>query len=149
MTSQTVPILPGLIYCYRGPVDQETFKHLLRSRWKKVFSLDRTQLRILVDIVIPYWQNYLKAIVHPFDVAYIGSLQFGWVGDIHSKDARIARVARVIVESYTDLDLMPEKILFQIELCRHNVPHHCLIIHEGRGQFEIPFRDQECHGIVH
>ena len=145
----TVPILPGVQYCYRAPVNQEEFKHLLRLPRKKVFSLDRTQLRILTDIVFPYWQNYLKAIVHPFDVAYIGTLQFSWVNGVRSKDARATRTAQVVAESFTDLDMIPEKILFQVELCRHNTPHFCLIIHEGRGRYEIPLRNQECSGITH
>jgi hypothetical protein len=149
MTNPTVPILPNRIPWKQGPLIEEEFKRILKIRRKKVFSLDKTQLRILADVVFPYWQNYLKAIVHPFDLAYITSLQFGWADEVISRDPDVTRVAYVSARSYVSVNMLPENILFQIELCHQNVPHHCIILHEGRGGFDIPLRDELCDGIKH
>jgi hypothetical protein len=149
MRNQNVQLIPGCTPYREGPVDQKEFDHLLRLRRKRLFSLDRTQAGILALIVLPYWQNYLSAIAHPFDEAYIASLGSSWVDDAKPDDPKIVRVAHVIMDSYVSLDVFPEKILFQVELCNRNVPHRCLVIHEGRGRFEVSFRNQGCDGIPH
>lgn len=146
-----VPILPDRTPFWEGAVDEVELRRFLRGRTKKVFSLDQTQVRILTEIVFPYWQNYLKAIAHPFKVetAGIWNLRFAWA-DLALDDRNpTTRVAQVFMETYVSVNLCPEKILFRIQLCKHNVPRQCLIIHEGRGRFQISLRDQECDGVPH
>ena len=108
-----VPILPGQTPWREGAIDTKEFKHLLRIPAKKVFSLDRTHARILFQIVFPYWENYLKAIVHPITDAAILNLKFGWI-ELLPRCQPPARVAMVTMDSYTSLDLTSEKILFRI-----------------------------------
>lgn len=149
MSTFLAPIIAGHACPYRGPIDRKELRELLRYPKKKAFSLGRAQLRILSEVVFPYWENYLKSIVHPVDTAYIDSLNLAWVDGFPSKDPTITRVAHVSASVWTSIDLLPESVLFHVELCNRNAPHRCLIIHEGRGRFEISFRNQECDGMPH
>jgi len=149
MRNANVPILPGQTPYWEGSVDAKELKRLLKTPTKRAFSLGRTQVRLLFQIVFPYWENYLKAIAHPITDASILNLRFGWAAGPLPKCQSPTRTVQVVMDSHTSIDLTSEKILFQIVLCRHNVPRQCLIIHEGRGRFEIVIRDQECAGAPH
>jgi hypothetical protein len=144
-----VAIIPNRTMSSCGPVNQKEFATLKGMSRKKTLSLNRTQVRMLSDVVLPYWQNYLKSIAHPLDEAYIYSLDFFWLDGFHSRDPKITRTALVVTESYMSIDLLPETIFFRIELCNRNVPHSCLIVHDGRGRYEFELRYQECDGLPH
>jgi hypothetical protein len=152
MTNPIVPILPGRGVYRSDAVDQAELKRLFRIPKKRDLSLDRTQLRILVEIVLPYWQNYLKSIAHPIDTAGIFTFRFAWAKDVPEERRRIVGITRsavVAMEVWTSIDLFPERVVIKIDLCRRNVPHECLIVHDGRGRFEISLADPECDGTPH
>lgn len=152
ITNMNVPILPDRGVYRFGAVDQTELKRLFRIPKEKDLSLDRTQLRILGEIVLPYWHNYLRSIAHPIDAAGIFRLRFAWIKDVpkdRRRTASMSRIAIVAMEVWTSIDLVPERVVLQIDLCRHNIPHNCIIIHDGRGRFEIPFSDPECDGVPH
>ena len=148
-TNPLAAIIPNRTVFSCGPVDQKELALLKRMPRKKTLSLNRTQMRILSDVVLPYWQKYLESIAHPLDEAYIYSLDFFWLDGFHSRDLKITRTALIVTESYMSIDMLPETILFRIELCNRNVPHSCLIIHDGRGRYEFGLRYQECDGLPH
>lgn len=151
MRNIETPLFPeaGYDVAREGEVDPRELKQLWRAPVKEVFSLDRTQAMILRRIVFPYWEQYLKAIAHHnVTDAAILNLQFGWTQRLW-QPIRSIRIAQVTMESYTSIDLTSENILFRIKLCRHGNPQRCLIIHEGRGRFEVNLRNQECDGTPH
>jgi hypothetical protein len=140
MPNGKIPIIPNYTLFRIGPVDERELKTLRRLSKKKVFSLDKTQATILSTIVLPYWQNYLSSIVHSFDQAEIKSLNFAWINNNPSRDPKIVRVAQVVMETYVSINLLPEEIIFQVGLYDRNIARICVIIHEGRGKFELYFR---------
>jgi hypothetical protein len=142
------PILPEHGLLRQGPIDREELDLLAEEPVKRAFSLNQIHARILARIVFPYWGNYLASIPLSPREADILRLKFGWI-KMAANASHGMRIAQVAMNVSLSLGIPREEIIFRVTLCRDNFPHSCLIIHEGRGRFEVSFRNQGCDGIPH
>jgi hypothetical protein len=143
-----VRLFPGMTSYTADQVDQHELERLYVAPMKTVFSLNRVHTRILARVVFPYWEDYLGSLQHPYNDAEIRKLEFGWLDDFEPSPYCF-RVAGVRMESYTSLDMFPEKILFRVELCHHGTLHKALIIHESRVRLCVTIRDDSCMYLDH